>query len=548
MKKLMLLAALAAAGVDQAFTAQAAVKDTVILIEAETGILSEGAMESNVAGFRGTGFANPANRTGSFLELSFSLPFAGVWGLSFRYGNGSGINRPCEIRVNGAVIRNSMDFPSTVTWDNWKFSDSFSASLSAAAAHVLRITGSASGGPPNLDELKLTYSAAQGKGTLEVTLWAAGPRGWGDEKEWSLDIFDAQGQLYRRNDAFTGVTMEYSTCQLPEMPPGDYRVYGSSRFSGYWLPTFNSAWIGEYYDNAADISNAAWVKIKVGEIKRISFTLDWTTFITVATDPRPFKFTVDGAPYTAPLTFRWRQSDVHSIGVDEYVEVSEPAGARAYFREWRHGGGRIRTYTVPAPRFGLSADSLIARFEYRWRLNVLSSDTTRGTVDVSPKGIWQVKDSIVTLTAIPEKGVLFLGWRSASGALVDTARILSVRMDTSKTLIAGFGAASALGPGPGAGKAPRLSVFELFPNYPNPFNPVTEIRFDVSGPGKVTVEIFSLTGKRLKILADGEYGPGRYSVNWDGTGPQGRALGSGIYLCRMTAGGFVKTVRMSLIK
>ncbi|UCE24988.1 MAG: M20/M25/M40 family metallo-hydrolase [Candidatus Zixiibacteriota bacterium] len=85
--------------------------------------------------------------------------------------------------------------------------------------------------------------------------------------------------------------------------------------------------------------------------------------------------------------------------------------------------------------------------------------------------------------------------------------------------------------------------FALSQNYPNPFNPGTEIDFDVPRPGHVKLEIFNIIGQRVIALVDRPMPAGSYSVSWDGAG-----VASGIYLYRLTAGDFVMSKKMMLIR
>jgi len=110
------------------------------------------------------------------------------------------------------------------------------------------------------------------------------------------------------------------------------------------------------------------------------------------------------------------------------------------------------------------------------------------------------------------------------------------------------------GGGEPVGSLPR--AFALHQNYPNPFNPSTSIVVDVperSGDEGVSrvdtrVAIFSIRGRLVRVLFDGEKEPGRYLLHWDGRDSRGSKVGSGVYLYRMEAGDFVSTRKMVLLK
>ncbi len=103
--------------------------------------------------------------------------------------------------------------------------------------------------------------------------------------------------------------------------------------------------------------------------------------------------------------------------------------------------------------------------------------------------------------------------------------------------------------GPVAGpQLPR--AFALEQNSPNPFNPSTTISYSVPEGyrGTVSLEVFDLRGRLVKVLAEGVRPAGSYTVFWDGRDRDGAAVASGSYLCRMRAGSFSQTRKLVLLK
>jgi hypothetical protein len=90
--------------------------------------------------------------------------------------------------------------------------------------------------------------------------------------------------------------------------------------------------------------------------------------------------------------------------------------------------------------------------------------------------------------------------------------------------------------------------FELAQNYPNPFNPETEISYSIPEASNVKLEIFNIMGQKVTTLADQHQDAGSYTVRWDSRGSDGNRVSSGIYLYRLTAGEFVETKKMILMK
>ncbi|MBD3233012.1 MAG: T9SS type A sorting domain-containing protein [candidate division Zixibacteria bacterium] len=83
----------------------------------------------------------------------------------------------------------------------------------------------------------------------------------------------------------------------------------------------------------------------------------------------------------------------------------------------------------------------------------------------------------------------------------------------------------------------------LFPNYPNPFNAVTEIRYFVSEESRVRIDIYNLSGRMIQTVVNKRHLPGEYSVNWDASD-----FASGVYFYQLTAGNRIIRNRMALIK
>lgn len=85
--------------------------------------------------------------------------------------------------------------------------------------------------------------------------------------------------------------------------------------------------------------------------------------------------------------------------------------------------------------------------------------------------------------------------------------------------------------------------FSLNQNYPNPFNPTTQIRFSIPSANVVTLKVFNLLGEEVKTLINESMNVGSYEINFNASN-----LASGLYLYTLTAGDFVSTKKMLLLK
>jgi hypothetical protein len=85
--------------------------------------------------------------------------------------------------------------------------------------------------------------------------------------------------------------------------------------------------------------------------------------------------------------------------------------------------------------------------------------------------------------------------------------------------------------------------FQLCQNYPNPFNPVTEILYFIPRSEHVSLKVYNVLGAEVATLVEGKRSAGSYSVRWNAEG-----LASGMYFCRLQAGGVGETIKMVLMR
>jgi hypothetical protein len=88
----------------------------------------------------------------------------------------------------------------------------------------------------------------------------------------------------------------------------------------------------------------------------------------------------------------------------------------------------------------------------------------------------------------------------------------------------------------------------LAQNYPNPFNPSTTIAYTLASATRVRIDVYDIRGGRVATLLDGPRDGGAGEVTWNGRDEAGRAVASGVYFYRLTAGSVIETRRMVLLK
>jgi hypothetical protein len=93
------------------------------------------------------------------------------------------------------------------------------------------------------------------------------------------------------------------------------------------------------------------------------------------------------------------------------------------------------------------------------------------------------------------------------------------------------------------GESPLPFSTGLVSAYPNPFNSHIKVAFSIDHPGRVALDIFDITGRRVKSLIDGQLAAGRYETTWDAAN-----FASGTYICSLNVAGNSVTKKMMLIK
>jgi hypothetical protein len=92
-----------------------------------------------------------------------------------------------------------------------------------------------------------------------------------------------------------------------------------------------------------------------------------------------------------------------------------------------------------------------------------------------------------------------------------------------------------------AGDLPGQVVLKQ--NYPNPFNPSTTIRFELAKTSHVSLSVYDMLGRQVSVLVNDRKEAGYHEVKFDGNG-----LSSGVYFYRLTAGTFVETKKLLLVR
>lgn len=90
--------------------------------------------------------------------------------------------------------------------------------------------------------------------------------------------------------------------------------------------------------------------------------------------------------------------------------------------------------------------------------------------------------------------------------------------------------------------------FSLHQNFPNPFNPLTTIKYEIPERSAVTILVYNILGKVIKQLENSVLEAGLYDTRWDGTDEMGKIVSAGVYVYRIQAGSYTQTKKMIYLK
>jgi PKD repeat protein len=204
--------------------------------------------------------------------------------------------------------------------------------------------------------------------------------------------------------------------------------------------------------------------------------------------------------------------------------------------------------TIYVYNYGKGKDSLTVELVY----GITTSGTVKpdSALSISPKSFTLgLKDSVgVTFTIHPRRVNRTNLTITYTPKIVITSRFNSGAKVFEKNMF--FKLSGSLLEAPGVPAIPN--VYALEQNFPNPFNPETNIRFSIptgvassgnDGNSRVVLEVFSVLGERVAVLVDEEKAPGSHSVQWNATG-----FASGLYYYRLKTNEFTETKKLLLVK
>ncbi len=273
----------------------------------------------------------------------------------------------------------------------------------------------------------------------------------------------------------------------------------------------------------------------------LAYNLTWNSSIADYAGCSPGSGSTTGDPRFADSAQVDYRLALHSAAIDAGRldgGLLDPDGSRGDLG--RYGS---HTFTMAQPVYpkNLSAQTTIGgNVVLRWTANSEMDVASYAVYGDSVSGFKPTAANFVTLVANPDT--------TANLGLTTALSSYTIAAIDASGYASGYAVQAALPPTTDAGALPVAWRFKLHPSTPNPFNPVTTIRFELDRAGPARVEIFDLAGRLVRTLAQGRREVGLFGIVWDGTDGRGQRVPSGIYLLRFESTGRIATQKLTVLK
>lgn len=299
------------------------------------------------------------------------------------------------------------------------------------------------------------------------------------------------------------------------------------------------------------------VTLNVGAAGNISFwrkvsseqNYDWLRFSINGTEMASWSGTQDWAQFTYPVepgtrTFKWAYSKDNSVSsgsdcawIDDIVFPMSGSGSAAVFYtpveeiEFNNvAAGTVHSASFVIRNLGNATMSgmisVPAGFVLSSNGGTLPNDYNY-TVEAGANRLFTLSYTVPT-PAVNYDGVIMISSNDANNPAIMINIHVTAQVPNDDP------------------NAPFVTALQG--NFPNPFNPETAIRFSTKEAGLVKVTIYNIKGQVVRNLVNGNLPSGSHRVIWNGKDDNNRSVSSGIYMYRMDANGYTKTLKMMLMK
>jgi len=336
--------------------------------QAESGTISQGVVESNHAGYTGSGFVNLDNVVGSYVQFSVTAASAGAASLVFRYANGTTADRPMDISVNGTTVAAARSFPGTGAWTTWE--DSTLNTTLTAGTNTIRVTSTTANGGPNLDRLQV--------GAPEDTEHPTAP-GQPACSDISFDSLTLSWPASTDNVEVVAYDIYFLGQKLTEAPASPFRLTGLQPNFQYRFSVFGRDAAGNVSDSSPEVvcttttdpgdptPPSAPGKPTISAIGQTGATVSWTastdnrgvTRYDIATDDAVLDSVTGNPPATSKAVTGLACNTsytVHIVAKDAAANPSPNSAATAFTTAACGGGNNPGTPSQVSPGWSIPWD------------------------------------------------------------------------------------------------------------------------------------------------------------------------------------------------
>ncbi len=262
--------------------------------------------------------------------------------------------------------------------------------------------------------------------------------------------------------------------------------------------------------------------------------------IQVSSNRSNLQFAVDGSSFTNSAAFNWDISSPHTLSA---VSPQTFGSTRYVFQSWSDNGDSSHSISTGTVTSSSSVN-------YKTQFKLISQISPSG-LPVTITGGNQFFDSSSTVNFSPTplqltyngKDYYFQRWNGTGNGSYSGTNPNGIINNINNVIVeaAVYDTIAPIG-------IQNLNtgvpvVYKLHQNFPNPFNPVTKIKFDLPEQSNVNIKVYDLIGNEVASIYNGELTAGFYEIDWNAN-----SYASGVYFYRIDAGTFSSVKRMILVK
>lgn len=261
-------------------------------------------------------------------------------------------------------------------------------------------------------------------------------------------------------------------------------------------------------------------------------------FISVGANRPSLQFKVDGQTYSSSKMFGWNIGSQHELSA-----LTQTVGnVRYVFNNWSNGGDSTQTITT-------SSNISNYTVNYKTQFKLIANASPSVPVTIAGGNLYHDSASTVNFSVSPlqveynGKTYYFQRWNGTGNGSYSGTEPNATITNMNNVIIqsAVFDTIAPIGITNLNTGVPK--TFGLAQNFPNPFNPVTKIKFDIPKFTNAVIKVYDIVGNEVAVIHSGELQPGFYEAEFNAA-----SYASGVYFYRLETPEYTNVKRMILVK